>query len=79
MNTVNTSPQFKLEYSATSVEMMILGETQDLYHLMFGFARLIRVPLKIISLSRGCIDKILQKNTQNKNLKYGKCRYEHAE
>jgi hypothetical protein len=29
---------------------MILGETQDLYHLMFGIAILIRLPLKVISL-----------------------------
>jgi hypothetical protein len=50
MNTVNTSPHFELDYSATSVEKMILGETQDLYHLMFGIASLIRLPLNAISL-----------------------------
>jgi hypothetical protein len=49
MNTVNTSPHFESGYSATSVEKMILGETQYLYHLMFGIAGLIRLPLKVIS------------------------------
>ncbi len=48
INTVNTSPHFELEYSATSVKKMILGETQDLNHLMFGIASLIRLPLKVI-------------------------------
>jgi hypothetical protein len=50
INTINTSPHLELEYSATSVERMIFGETQDLYHLIFGIASLIRVPLKVISL-----------------------------
>jgi hypothetical protein len=50
MNTVNTSPHFELEYSAISVEKMIWGGTQDLYHLMFGIASLIRLPLKVITL-----------------------------
>jgi hypothetical protein len=42
INTVKTFPHLELEYSATSAEKMILGETPDLYHLMFGIASLIR-------------------------------------
>jgi hypothetical protein len=54
INIVNTSPHFELKYSATNVEKMILGKTQDLYHLMFGIASLIRLLFKVISLEVTC-------------------------